>query len=183
MNPWGNLMFVHQWGFAIVVSSMVEVWRFSICSTTRLTLWSFFGRWNWCIQRWNICAHGNVKLCLLCRWRWHKVVAPSCKHLGLMMRVNKATTSGTRGLLGDFLIKKSEKDNEHIARHFYNRLLTTNRQKKFTAQDTSSRVFQESGTQPVTLGPLFLGRQWLRKTSLASVWAPLGNKNLYFGCF
>ncbi len=99
------------------------------------------------------------------------------------MRVNKAITSGNRGLLGDFLLKKSEKANEHITRHFLQSPSDDKLpEKKITAQDTSSRVFQESGTQPVTLGPLFLGRQWLRKTSLASVWAPLGNKNLYFGC-
>jgi hypothetical protein len=35
-----------------------------------------------------------------------------------MMRVNKATASGNEGLLGEFLIKKSEKANEHITRHF-----------------------------------------------------------------
>jgi hypothetical protein len=35
-----------------------------------------------------------------------------------MMRLNKATTSSNRGAFGRFLIKKSEKTNEHIARHF-----------------------------------------------------------------
>jgi hypothetical protein len=86
--------------------------------------------------------------------------------------------------LGDFSLKKSEKANEHVARHFLQSPSDDKSpEKKITAQDTSSRVFKERGTQPVTLGPLFLGRQWLRKTSLASEFSPLGNKNLYFGCF
>jgi hypothetical protein len=89
----------------------------------------FFGRWNWRIQSWNVCAHCSVKFCLLCRWRWHKVEVLSCKRLWLMMRVNKATTSGNRGFWVIFNLKNLKKRMSILQDTSYNCLLTKNRQK------------------------------------------------------
>jgi hypothetical protein len=59
-----------------------------------------------------------------------------------MMRVNKATTSGNGGLMGNFLIKKSEKANECITRHFLQSLSRKKLPKKKSLDGTLHKRYR-----------------------------------------
>jgi hypothetical protein len=91
-----NGCFINGWGMAIInlfknkIDDLILLWVVELVHPVVF-----------------IHAHGNIKLCHLCKWRGHKVMAVSCKWLKSMMKVNKATTSGNRGVFGHWTYCKT----------------------------------------------------------------------------